>query len=609
MDSPLPPDPYKTLDVPKDASLATIRSAHRKLVLKTHPDKVQGDEVLKQKRAEEFHAIQQSYEILSDDARRKAYDDRVKLAALRAEMMAERPGPRIASDIRPMSGRPPVVEVRGGRVYEERAPRTSYDDHNEDFFSYKPRETRPRYDDPYIPSSSRKSSSRLQEEKLRARDLEDERERERLRWERSSAKADKKSMFAERDRRRDRGRRKDYDSKYRGAYVEEASETSSDSSDTEFTYPSRRREEPPRPRYEETRKKDREELPRRTTKRVVDDNYSDGYEVKAHDAAEYISEARRPALYKLGSTREVRPTPSPTTTSEHPRRSSGRPQLRRDNSPPSKLSAKNRRVTEIVDPPPESRPARMPVSSSDPRGLRGLTSPASRAKPSRASTAADQYTEPRQPGIRRSETMPLHRSRHDDQNYSKASRSKEFDSDYSSPETAPAVSPRKTSTKIFVVEEDEEVAPRPAYNSVYLTPQDKYRRERDMSPPLRKSSERPSMSGRSGTSSRMPPSRTTSYAVEAEELRPPRLKRAETAHVPPLASRPSANNSPRQFFRELPQTEEPYKIINQSPKIGPNDIKYGRYDRRGSEEAPRDWAPGSEFRPRPSHDRTSSRVC
>ncbi len=95
MESPLPPDPYKALDVAKDASLATIRTAHRKLVLKTHPDKVQGDEVLKKKRAEEFHTIQQSYEILSDDTKRKAYDDRVRLATLRAEMMAERPGARI----------------------------------------------------------------------------------------------------------------------------------------------------------------------------------------------------------------------------------------------------------------------------------------------------------------------------------------------------------------------------------------------------------------------------------------------------------------------------------------------------------------------------------
>ncbi|KAI4240377.1 MAG: hypothetical protein L6R40_005203 [Gallowayella cf. fulva] len=603
MESPLPPDPYKALDVPKDASLATIRSAHRKLVLKTHPDKVQGDEVLKKKRAEEFHTIQQSYEILSDDARRKAYDDRVRLATLRAEMMAERPGQRTASDTRNMTGRSPIIEVRGGRVYEERAPRTTYDDYGDDFFTSKPRDTRPKYDDPYAPSSSRKSSIRLQEDKIRARDLEEERERDRSRWERSNAKAEKKSVFAERDRRRDRVRRKDHDSKYRGAYVEEASETTSDSSDTEVTYQPRRREEPTRPRYEEMRKRDPEETPRRTSKRTVEDGYPDGYVGKAHGAAEYIRQAqvaepeielRRPPMYKGASTREVRPTPAPTTTSEHPRRSSGRPQLRRESSPP-KLSAKNRRLTEIVDPPEIRTPRMMPVSSSDPKGLRGMTSSSGRGKPHRASTAADpdRYAEPRQPSIRRSETMPLHRPRHDDQHFSKSSRSKEIDSGYSSPDTTPAVSPKKN------------------YNTKFLTPEDKHRRERDMSPPLRKSSERPAMSGRSGTTSRMPPTRTYSYAIDAEDPGPPpRLKRAETTYVAPLGSRPSASNSPRQLWGEMPHTEEPYKIVHHAPKIGPDDVRYGKYDRRGSEEAPRDWYSGSDFdsRTRPSHGRTPSRV-
>ncbi|KAL8728518.1 MAG: hypothetical protein Q9166_005340 [cf. Caloplaca sp. 2 TL-2023] len=623
MESPLPPDPYKALDVPKDASLATIRSAHRKLVLKTHPDKVQGDEELKKKRAEEFHTIQQSYEILSDDAKRKAYDDRVKLATLRAEMMTDRGGPRIAPDIRPMSGRSPIVEVRGGRVYEERAPRTSWDDHGDDFFSYKPRDTRPKYEDLYTPSSSsRKSSNRLQEDRLRARDIEEERDRDRLRWERSSVKAEKKSVFAERDRKRDKERRRDYDSKhreYRGAYVETVSETSSDSSDTGVTYRPRKRDEPPRHRYEEIRKKDREETPRRTGKRIIEDGYSDDVEVKTRDAAQYIRqaqvrepeiEARRPAMYKGVSTREIRPTPSPTSTSDHPRRSSGRPQIRRESSPPPKLSAKNRRVTEIVDPPPEIRRPSVQVSSSDPKGFRGMMNSSSREKPLRASTAADRYAEPKPPSIRRSETMPLHRSRHDDQQFTRSSRSKELDSDHSSPETPPAVSPKKKSHKIFVVDEDEEVLPG-SYNTVYLTPEDKYRRdrERDISPPVRKSSERPSMSTRGGTTSRMTPNRTTSYTVDAEKLRSPRLKRAETERPPPLESRPSANNS-RQYFSEMPQTEEPYKIKYQSPKIGRDDISYGKYDRRGSEDA-RDWAPpGSDFdfRARPSHGRSTSRV-
>ncbi|KAL8707262.1 MAG: hypothetical protein Q9225_007792, partial [Loekoesia sp. 1 TL-2023] len=455
MESPLPPDPYKTLNVAKDASLATIRTAHRKLVLKTHPDKVQGDEVLKKKRAEEFHEIQQAYEILSDDARRKAYDDRVKLATLRAEMMAEKGGSRTIPDVRPMGGRSPIVEVRGGRVYEERAPRRSWDDHEDDFFSYKPRESRPKFEDPYDLPSSRKSSFRLQEEKRRARDIEEERERERLRWERGNAKAEKRADFAERTRKRDKDRRRDYDHKYRPVYVEVESEASSDASESDATYQPRKREEIPKYRYEDMRRKDREELPLRTSKRVIQDGYPDSLESKVPDVKDYIRqsrepefEPRRPVMYKGISTREIRPNPSPPATPKV----GGRTHVRRESSPPPKSSAKNRRVPEIVDQPEARRPS-MPALSSDPKGLRGLASSSHRGKPPRASTL-DHVAEARQSGIRRAETMPINRSRHEDHHLPKSSRSKELDSDYSSPEPPPGPS-RKPKSTMFVVEEDE----------------------------------------------------------------------------------------------------------------------------------------------------------
>ncbi|KAL8709178.1 MAG: hypothetical protein Q9220_006058 [cf. Caloplaca sp. 1 TL-2023] len=614
MDSPIQSDPYKILDVPQDASLATIRSAHRKLVLKTHPDKVQGDDVLKKKRADEFHHIQQAYEILSDDSRREAYDDKVKLATLQAERMAERGSSRNASNLRPMNGRSPTIEVRGGRLYEERAPRRSWEDQGDDFFSFKPRDLRPRYDDNYMPPSSRKSSIRVQEEKPRrtARDIEENNERERYRREHSYAKAEKKTAFAERDKRRTKDRRESYDAKYRGARVEEASDTSSASSDTDFTYQPKRREEPSRHRYEDMRRKDREDPPRRVSKRDVDDNPYETLESNIPAVQDYIRQSRepeldprRPALYKGVSTREIRPTPPPTP-STNPRRSSGRPTLRRESSPPPKSSSKNYRPPEIVDQ-PDVRKSKMAPSSSDPKGLRGMTNGSSRGKPFRASTV-DPYVETRQPGIQRSSTMPIHRSRQDDHQYSKSSRAKEVDSDYSSSDAPPAHSPKTKSKKIFIVEEEDE-NPR-SYSTVYLAPEDKYRRERDMSPPPRKASERPSMSARGATTLRVPPSRSTSYAPDADEPRPPRLKRSETEHISPLASRPSGNNSPRQYFGEMPRTEEPYKIVNQAPKIGPHNIRYGTYDRRGSEESHGDWAPGSEFgsRNRPSYERSTSRV-
>ncbi|KAL0932903.1 molecular chaperone DnaJ [Colletotrichum truncatum] len=84
----LPPDPYRILGVSKDAQLNEIRAAHRKLVLKCHPDKVQ-DPTLKAAKQDEFQKVQQAYELLSDDNERAKYDDNVKLAELRKEMAAK----------------------------------------------------------------------------------------------------------------------------------------------------------------------------------------------------------------------------------------------------------------------------------------------------------------------------------------------------------------------------------------------------------------------------------------------------------------------------------------------------------------------------------------
>lgn len=93
MATTLPPDPYQLLGVSTDAKLSEIRSAHRKLVLKCHPDKVQ-DAALKAIKQDEFQKVQQAYELLSDDNRRMQYDDQVKLFELRKEMSRGNPTPR-----------------------------------------------------------------------------------------------------------------------------------------------------------------------------------------------------------------------------------------------------------------------------------------------------------------------------------------------------------------------------------------------------------------------------------------------------------------------------------------------------------------------------------
>ncbi|CAM9658155.1 unnamed protein product [Chrysoparadoxa australica] len=59
-------DYYAALGVPKDATLAQIKRAYHKRALKAHPDKG-GDPV-------EFKEISEAYAVLSDPAKRKAYD-------------------------------------------------------------------------------------------------------------------------------------------------------------------------------------------------------------------------------------------------------------------------------------------------------------------------------------------------------------------------------------------------------------------------------------------------------------------------------------------------------------------------------------------------------
>jgi len=76
---PLPPDPYKALGVDKRTQPPDIKKAHRALVLKCHPDKIQSDDPeLRAKKVAEFQAIQQAYELLMDEKRRGEYDDLVE---------------------------------------------------------------------------------------------------------------------------------------------------------------------------------------------------------------------------------------------------------------------------------------------------------------------------------------------------------------------------------------------------------------------------------------------------------------------------------------------------------------------------------------------------
>ena len=64
-------DPYNALGLSREATQEDIRKAHRKLVRKYHPDANPEDP-----RAEErFKEVQRAYEVLSDEKKRRQYDE------------------------------------------------------------------------------------------------------------------------------------------------------------------------------------------------------------------------------------------------------------------------------------------------------------------------------------------------------------------------------------------------------------------------------------------------------------------------------------------------------------------------------------------------------
>lgn len=67
----IPKDYYKILDVKPSARASEIKKSYRRLAMKYHPDKNEGDSLA----AEVFGELAEAYNILSDPQKRKAYND------------------------------------------------------------------------------------------------------------------------------------------------------------------------------------------------------------------------------------------------------------------------------------------------------------------------------------------------------------------------------------------------------------------------------------------------------------------------------------------------------------------------------------------------------
>ena len=576
MASPLPPDPYKILGVAKDAPLAAIRSAHRKLVLTCHPDKFP-DESIKAKKADEFHQVQQSYEILSDETRRQRYDERVKLAELRAELMSDKRGPtRMASDFGPRAAATSAYDPRSHVIYEERAPRRTHED------DYASSRFERNFDDYPEYASSRRSSVRLQEEERRRARQRDHYEEE----ERRASREHASKLWSSQRKTRDKDRRRDYDTKYQ-ARVEPDSESDSDS-----TYYSRRGSEP-KSKYEESRRRDREPTSRKGGK-YYDSDSTDDLENKAlHQAHIHIHKIggtrksdseRRPSTVKRSySTAKDRspppppPPPPPGPPLDGARRSSGRTRGVRETSR-TRSSPRDRRPPEIIESAnrasydsPSRRPS-MPTASSEPHSIQIPHHSPKNGVPHRAATM-EVRGEPRIPGIQRAATFNG-TSRHGDPVPIRPSKLKTHtevpDSEYSSPGNSDVPlnrSPKYTSTKYQYIDDDDETENgKPVL--LDIKPNDGYfrsqharhdRHEREISPRDRHGPERSGISRAS--TSRVTPTRSSTFAPETISPRQP-LQRSDSVRVPPSPSVASHHRAPL------------YREVSYSPRIDRSDIQY-----------------------------------
>lgn len=76
-------DYYRVLGVPKDASADAIKKAFRKLAKQYHPDATGGDKAAEKR----FIEINEAYDVLSDPAKRKVYDEE-RVNPLRGQQFA-----------------------------------------------------------------------------------------------------------------------------------------------------------------------------------------------------------------------------------------------------------------------------------------------------------------------------------------------------------------------------------------------------------------------------------------------------------------------------------------------------------------------------------------
>lgn len=605
MDTTLPPDPWAVLGVTQQATSGNIKTAYRKLVLQTHPDKVQ-DEALRPQKANEFHIIQQAYEILTDDNKRREYDAQVKAAELKKRAGLD--GFSGVTGIR--------VEVRTAapsseyeRSYRERRAARSMDE-DDNYFAE--RSSARKYD---IYSQPRRSSRSFDDRKA-ARAADDERER--FRMERERQRASDREMQSERRRNRDKDRRRGHDEKYFYA----APSVDDDEDTGRFRYRTssseetiRRADGPSRRSSEDAGRK--EAAGRRS--RVDDDDYEKKLYKQQSSAREYMDRTLRSNVEDLNA----RPSMPSRTSTTYYKTSNGAPlspvddSVRRSSARRSDRPRASRketiRETVIVEPPDLSSKSRarpvphLPHSTSSPATIKLANHP-------RRAETFNVDREPPRPdfALSRSSTMPVNVSSRKRDHQTSGSKLKHtigepVDSGYSSPGTpeTPTQHGRQRSPSpnwgrdpdFVIIEEVEPPSYGRRHRKTHLDDDDDFdrtstRRARSPSPLGRGSSKpvRPPLFGEVPSSSSSKGRRAENYFLVDEDgrgLPSPRTaapsfsrKESSSTRPSPLARNTSGLSSARVVGGD--SLQYPLQEVHFSPRYRKEDVSFTD-GRRGSE--------------------------
>jgi len=520
-------DPYAVLGVERDADVAEIKAAHRKLVLLCHPDKVK-DESQLARAQEEFQRVHESYALLSDENKRVRYDQEVKLAELRKEVKERSLGRGSSS----FSSR----EYRDGHIYEERTPSGAFAD--EDLaLSDEQRSSSRKYDD-----YGKRPRSKGMDEKKRSKGVP-----VKVGTPRDSPKTTrhKHAKLWTKERRRESSARVESTTRYCESDDEYCS------SDSSYH----------RSRHISEGKRSRESLPRKTRRESSRNRefFESKEDYQEMSAQEHIRRSK--ASPHIGVDRPTHITQSPERydgfessdgvgrRTRHPRRPHSKMDSPRQVSPP-----RPHKSYEHFDPQPRTAYDRMgmPTATSASSGIKMPT--VSRPVPHQTrSPTSGSYSKSRREAVGRSDSGLFGLfSSHTEPSPSKTKvrSTDKIDSGYSSPGTPEmqqsGSSTKSTFTKYFIVDEPEmiEIKPEP-------------RRHKSYSP------ERPPPSPRAGLRS------AKTYSYSSHENARPSTSRSSTS---------------RPLFGEVPSTrhkesEPRYREIR--PEHIPHHRDYLRsYDER-----------------------------